>query len=136
MIFVATEDEMNGSKPFPLTVVDWASKKLTRVCRSSLAAEAQTMATAVDQLEWTKTMFALMIWPNQRPDNEDVMKWLGESPVITMHEHSMMLATRWPLEQSWQRGEPLSRSRSVWKGCKQQEECCDGATAINSWLME
>ena len=83
MIFVATEDEMNGSKPFPLTVVDWASKKLTRVCRSSLAAEAQTMATAVDQLEWTKTMFALMIWENQRPDNEDVMKWLGESPVIT-----------------------------------------------------
>ena len=83
LIFVATEEEMSGSKPFPLTVVDWASKKLTRVCRSSLAAEAQTMATAVDQLEWTKTMFALMLWPNQKPDNEEVMKWLGESPMIT-----------------------------------------------------
>lgn len=83
LIFVATEEEMSGSKPFPLTVVDWASKKLTRICRSSLAAEAQTMATAVDQLEWTKTMFALMLWPNQMPDNEDVMKWLGESPMIT-----------------------------------------------------
>ena len=83
LIFVATEEEMSGTKPFPLTVVDWASKKLTRICRSSLAAEAQTMATAVDQLEWTKTMFALMVWPNQKPDNEDVMKWLGESPMIT-----------------------------------------------------
>ena len=83
LIFVATEEEMSGSKPFPLTVVDWASKKLTRVCRSSLAAEAQTMATAVDQLEWSKTMFALMLWPNQQPNNEEIMKWLGESPMIT-----------------------------------------------------
>ena len=68
---------------FPLTVIDWASKRLTRVCRSSLAAEAQTLAMAVDSLEWLKCLFALMIWPNQRPDNEDIMKWLGESPCIT-----------------------------------------------------
>ena len=83
LIFVATEKEINGSKPFPLTVIDWASKKLTRVCRSSLAAEAQTMATAVDQLEWSKTMFVLMFWPNQQPNNEEIIKWLGESPIIT-----------------------------------------------------
>ena len=83
MIFVATEEEINGSKPFPLTVIDWVSKNLTRVCRSSLAAEAQTMATAVDQLEWSKTMFVLMLWPNQQPNNEEIIKWLGEPPIIT-----------------------------------------------------
>jgi len=83
LIFVANTDEINNGKPFPLTVIDWASKRLTRVCRSSLAAEAQTLAMAVDSLEWLKCLFALMIWPNQRPDNEDIMKWLGESPCIT-----------------------------------------------------
>eukprot|EP00435_Cladocopium_sp_Y103_P052293 s2273_g16.t1 len=66
LVFVATEDEINGSKPFPLTVLDWASRKLPRVCRSSLSAEVQTLSGAVDNLEW-----------------EDVMKWLGISPCIT-----------------------------------------------------
>ena len=83
LIFVTNSEELNGNKPFPLTVIDWASKRLTRVCRSSLAAEAQTMAMAIDSLEWLKSMFALMVWPNQKPDNEEIMKWLGESPCIT-----------------------------------------------------
>ena len=38
---------------------------------------------AIDSLEWLKCLFALMIWPNQRPDNEEIMRWLGESPCIT-----------------------------------------------------
>ena len=28
-------------------------------------------------------MFALMIWPALRPDNEEMMRWLGDSPCIT-----------------------------------------------------
>ena len=83
LVFIASENEMNSNKPFPLTIVDWASRKLPRVCRSSLSAEAQTMSSAVDNLEWVKTMYGLMIWPGQRADNEEVMKWLGASPCIT-----------------------------------------------------
>ena len=48
-------------KPFRLTVID--CKRLTRVCRSSLAAETQAAATAVDELEWVKTFWQLMIFP-------------------------------------------------------------------------
>ena len=83
LIFVANSDELNSVKPFPLTVIDWASKRLTRVCRSSLSAEAQALAMAIGSLEWLKCLFALMIWPNQRSDNEEIMGWLGESPCIT-----------------------------------------------------
>eukprot|EP00434_Breviolum_minutum_P011884 symbB.v1.2.010485.t1/scaffold674.1/size176181/2 len=77
LIFVATEEEMSGSKPFPLTVVDWASKKLTRICRSSLAAEAQTMATAVDQLEWTKdyVCFDVVAQPEAGQRGCDEVAW-------------------------------------------------------------
>ena len=83
LVFIASEDEMNSNRPFPLTIVDWASRKLPRVCRSSLSAEAQTMSSAVDNLEWVKTMYGLMIWPGERAGNEEVMKWLGASPCVT-----------------------------------------------------
>eukprot|EP00435_Cladocopium_sp_Y103_P013878 s2359_g3.t1 len=43
----------------------------------------QTLSGAVDNLEWVKTVFGLMIWPSCKPDQEDVMKWLGISPCIT-----------------------------------------------------
>jgi len=83
LLFLASEDQINGDRPFPLTVVDWASRKLPRICRSSLSAEAQIMTTAVDNLEWAKTMFGLILWPSEGADSEHVMKWLGISPCIT-----------------------------------------------------
>ena len=83
LLFISSEKEIGGDKPFPLTVVDWVSRKLPRVCRSSLSAEAQIMTTAVDTLEWAKTMFGLMLWPSEGADSEHVMKWLGFSPCIT-----------------------------------------------------
>ena len=83
LLFLASESQINGDQPFPLTVIDWSSRKLPRVCRSSLSAEAQIMTTAVDNLEWAKTMFGLMIWPSEGADSEQVMKWLGVSPCIT-----------------------------------------------------
>ena len=52
------------------------------ICRSSLSAEAQIMTTAVDNLEWAKTMFGLMLCPSEGADSEHVMKWLGGSPCI------------------------------------------------------
>ena len=32
---MATEEEIGGNKPFPLTVIGWSSRKLTRICRST-----------------------------------------------------------------------------------------------------
>ena len=81
LLFAATEEEIGGNRPFPFTVIDWASRKLTAVCRSSLSAEVQTLV-AVDNLEWAKILFGFMIWLSCRPDQAEVMRWLGDSPCI------------------------------------------------------
>ena len=83
LLFLASEDQINGDRPFPLTVVEWVSIKVPRICRSSLSAEAQIRTTAVDNLEWAKTMLGLILWPSEGADSEHVMKWLGISPCIT-----------------------------------------------------
>ncbi|CAE7473994.1 unnamed protein product [Symbiodinium pilosum] len=62
VIFVASRQEVESGKPFPLTVLDWSSKKLTRVCRSSFSAETQAAANAVDELDRARTVWHLMVW--------------------------------------------------------------------------
>ena len=67
VIFVASKQETESGKLFPLTVLDWSSKRLTRVCRSSLSAETQAAANAVDELDWARTVWHLMVWPFKDP---------------------------------------------------------------------
>ena len=144
LIFVANTDEINNGKPFPLTVIDWASKRLTRVCRSSLAAEAQTLAMAVDSLEWLKCLFALMIWPNQRPDNEDIMKWLGESPCITdaraLYDASvskapgMKLAEKRAAIEIKMSCERMAALAGMLRWCNSHQQLADGMTKTSARL--
>ena len=140
--FVATEAEIGGSKPFPLTVIDWSSRKLTRVCRSSLSAEAQTLAAAIDSLEWTKTVFALMIWPALRPDNEEMMRWLGDSPCITdaralFHASNskapgMKLAEKRTAIEIKMACERMAAAGGVLKWCNSHQQLADGVTKVSA----
>ena len=66
-----------------LTIVDWHSKKLVRMCRSSLAAEAQASAAAVDELEWCKIFWATMINPTLNIEKEATLQLSGLSFVLT-----------------------------------------------------
>eukprot|EP00913_Durusdinium_trenchii_P017721 g16654.t1 len=74
---------MESDEPFPLTIFDWASKKLVRMCRSSLSAEAQSAAIAVDELEWAKVFYATTANPYLPIHEDSTMHTFGESPVIT-----------------------------------------------------
>ncbi len=65
--------------PVPL-VIAWANK-LTRVCRSSLWAEAQSGANGEDALELANICFTLSILPN--PNDVETFKVMGELPFIT-----------------------------------------------------
>ena len=40
----------------PVSVLSWQSKKIKRVVRSSLAAEASSMSTCQEHLDWMRTM--------------------------------------------------------------------------------
>ena len=83
LMFLASHEEMESNQPFPLTIFDWSSKKLTRMCRSSLSAEAQAATIAVDELEWAKVFFAAAINPYVAIQEDSTMLMLSESPVIT-----------------------------------------------------
>ncbi|CAK0862702.1 unnamed protein product [Prorocentrum cordatum] len=80
-IFVGPEDELNAGTPTPFVAMEWASKNLARLCRSSLSAEAQAAAMGADSLMWLKAFLALSL----RPDlgHGAAMTYLGESPFIT-----------------------------------------------------
>ena len=83
LIFLASHEEMESNQPFPLTIFYWSSKKLPRMCRSSLSAEAQAATIAVDELEWAKVFFATAINPYVAIQEDSAMLMLGESPAIT-----------------------------------------------------
>ena len=44
----------------PVSVLSWQSKKIKRVVRSSLAAEASSMSTCQEHLDWMRTMWEQM----------------------------------------------------------------------------
>ena len=58
LMFIADKSELESHQPFPLTVIDWASKKLVKMRRSSLSAEGQASTIAVDEIEWAKVSYA------------------------------------------------------------------------------
>ena len=66
-------------------VIEWTSWKLTRKCRSSLAAESQAMADSVDMLNFVRLYFAECLHPVgidlRLPD--EVLKLIPESCAIT-----------------------------------------------------
>ena len=66
-----------------MIILDWCSRKLTRVSRSSLAAEAQAAANAVDALGWAKVMMAMIVRPDLKPDSDEAQRLFGRSPLIT-----------------------------------------------------
>eukprot|EP00959_Pyramimonas_sp_CCMP1952_P321819 6734182-Pyramimonas_sp.AAC.1 len=60
--------------------MEWASKKLQRLCRSSLSAEAQAAALGVDSLTWVKIYVALSLRPDLAGD--EAMTYFGPSLFI------------------------------------------------------
>ena len=82
-IFIGTEEEINGGQPFPLTIVSWHSRKLNRMCRSSLSAEAQAAASAIDEVEWMKVFAAGLVCPYISIADEEVLRVFGATPALT-----------------------------------------------------
>ena len=58
---------LNGKKR-PGSAIAWRPFKLPRVCCSSLAAECQSMATALEELVMTKTFLEILKHPEKKDD--------------------------------------------------------------------
>jgi hypothetical protein len=83
LIFAASESELRSGAPFNMTIIDWHSKKLVRMCRSSLSAEAQASAAAVDELEWCKVFWSTMVNPTLSIETDETLCHSGLSYVLT-----------------------------------------------------
>ena len=68
-----------------MTLLDWRSWKLRRVCRSSLAAETQAFTDAIDRLNWIRLFLADAIAPQSIDLRrvEEVLQNLPTSYAIT-----------------------------------------------------
>ena len=79
---VMTSSRALQGEHVPYNVISWRSFNLTRVCRSSLSAESQACATALDELMMVKTMIALMINPDLGPMSEETAAACCKSAII------------------------------------------------------
>ena len=81
-VIVLTSKAALKGEQVPYSLVSWRSFKLPRVCRSSLSAESQACATALDELMMVKSMVSLMLSPDQDPRDELTAAECGESAMI------------------------------------------------------
>ena len=83
LLFISSAEELATGAPMPLTVVQWHSKKLVRICRSSLSAEAQAAAMAADELEWFNIFMACIADPSLKTESEAALRKFGGALLVT-----------------------------------------------------
>ena len=81
-VLVLTSRAALQEKRVPYSLLSWRSFRLPRVCRSSLAAESQASAFALDELMMTKTMMALMFDPKLDPRAPSTARDSGDSAMV------------------------------------------------------
>ena len=82
-MIVACNEEVLIGKAVPYTLVSWRSFKLPRVCRSSLAAEAQACAMALDELMIVKVFFGMMLDSSKGIADSAELYGRGKCAIVT-----------------------------------------------------
>ena len=81
----ASSHALTEGQEAPVGIIEWKSWKLSRTCRSSLSAESQAMADAVDILNFIRLFFADCLHPTgidlRQPDK--ILQMCPESSAIT-----------------------------------------------------
>ncbi|CAK0898302.1 unnamed protein product, partial [Prorocentrum cordatum] len=142
-IFVGPEGELNAGTPTPFVAMEWASKKLVRLCRSSLSAEAQAAALGADSLMWVKVFLAMSL----RPDlgHDAAMTYLGVSPFIAdakcLYDASRSATAGLGIAEKRTAievkivNEQLAEVNARWKWVNTQQQMADGLTKLSARQM-
>ena len=62
-LICATTTELNNNHEAPISPLTWSSKKISRVVRSTLSAEAYSMSRSVDRLGWLRLLWGTLTIP-------------------------------------------------------------------------
>lgn len=94
-IICATNQKLNSNEQAPISPLIWTSKKISRVVRSTLSAEAFSMSRSVDQLGWMRLLWGVLVIPNFDWRNPAVgLKQLPVSIIVTDCKSLYDLVTR------------------------------------------
>ena len=141
-MFIINEGNFDDGQPCPLTIIDWCSRKLVRMCRSSLPAEAHAAANAVDALEWAKTYVVLCIQPELDPTDDATMHVLGKSLVITdskgLYDASRSASSGRGITEKRTSievtiiNERMKAALASWRWTNAQQQLADGLTKVSA----
>jgi len=145
LIFVMNTARVEDGNPSPLVVLDWSSKRLTRVSRSSLSSEAQAAANGVDALGWAKAVFALALDPTLVPNDPATFQYMGDSPCITdakaLYDAAMSttsggglgsLAEKRTAIEILMVKEKMSELGGKWRWVNTEQQLADGLTKVSA----
>ena len=74
---------MEGYVAVPVVILDWSSRQLDRMARSSFSAEAQAATAAIDTLDWSKLFVTVCFKIGLDLRIDSSLALLGESLAIT-----------------------------------------------------
>jgi hypothetical protein len=136
-LILAAHPRVLDGEEVPIQVVDWSSKKLPRVSRSSLNSEAQAASTAVDALEFIKVFYSLMLDHRRDPRKDETMQMLGVSALVidakalydAAVKDGVATATdkRTAIEIAVLR-ERMTAAGAVWRWVSSERQLADGLT--------
>lgn len=63
-LICATNSQLNNNESAPISPLTWSSKKIARVVRSTLSAEAFAMSRSVDKLGWMRLLWGVINVPS------------------------------------------------------------------------
>ena len=95
VLICATNDQLNQNLEAPISPLTWSSKKIPRVVRSTLSAEAYAMSKAVDLLGWVRALWGVIHVPEfqwQKP--ESGFRQLRTAIIVTDCKSLFDLVTR------------------------------------------
>ena len=94
-LICATDENLNRNQEAPVSPVAWSSKRIPRVVRSTLSAEAYAMSKAVDILGWIRALWGVIHIPHFKwQDPAAGFKQLRAATVVTDCKSLYDLVTR------------------------------------------
>ena len=95
ILICATDDRLNQNLEAPVSPLSWSSKKIPRVVRSTLSAEAYAMSKAVDLLGWVRMLWGVIHIPDFKwRQPEQGFKQLRTAVIVTDCKSLYDLVTR------------------------------------------
>jgi len=140
LVFLVDKDMLEG-KEGTYIFLDWRSAKLTRMSRSSLISEPQAAAMGVDSLEYVKTSWALVRYPDADPREDSIVEIAGLSALAidakasddaAQKEHAHNFVEKRIEIEVMVLKDRMRASQTGWRWVSRERHFADGVTKVSA----